>query len=66
MCFASICVQAQQASDELAKKLQATCPTLWAEAGGMAGKYCCTAVQIDKLAGDVSVLALDACNNVRG
>eukprot|EP00883_Tetradesmus_obliquus_P007421 jgi/Sobl393_1/18043/SZX70998.1 len=49
--------QAQSASDELARKLQATCPTLWAEAGGAAGRYCCTAEQIDKLSGDTGKVA---------
>ncbi|KAF6262418.1 multidrug efflux transporter AcrB transmembrane domain-containing protein [Scenedesmus sp. NREL 46B-D3] len=49
--------QAQAASDELARKLQATCPTLWAEQGGTAGRYCCTAQQIDKLAGDTGKVA---------
>jgi hypothetical protein len=55
ICCAAVLLQAQAASDELARKLQATCPTLWAEQGGAAGRYCCTAEQIDKLAGDVSV-----------
>ena len=43
-------------SDELAKKLQQTCPSLWSGKGGPNGKYCCTPDQVDKIAGDVSQL----------
>lgn len=42
-------------SDELALTLQAACPTLWAEKGGMNGSYCCDVHQVEVL-----------MNNVRG
>lgn len=40
-------------SAELAATLQAACPTLWAEAGGMNGSYCCTPRQVEVLANNV-------------
>jgi hypothetical protein len=42
-------------SGELAATLQAVCPTLWSDLGGMNGTYCCTPRQVEVLA-----------NNVRG
>jgi Niemann-Pick C1 protein len=39
---------------ELALTLQATCPTLWSELGGMNGTYCCTPKQVEVLASSVS------------
>ena len=40
-------------SGELALTLQATCPTLWAERGGMNGTYCCTPRQVEVLQNNV-------------
>ncbi|GFR48084.1 hypothetical protein Agub_g9923, partial [Astrephomene gubernaculifera] len=39
-------------SPELATRLQAVCPSLWADRGGPAGRYCCTADQVDRIASD--------------
>ena len=36
----------------LAARLQATCPSLWADQGGAEGRYCCTPEQVDKIATD--------------
>jgi Niemann-Pick C1 protein len=41
-------------SGELALVLQATCPTLWSEQGGMNGSYCCSARQVEILQNSVS------------
>jgi len=40
-------------SGELALMLQATCPTLWSEQGGMNGSYCCTPRQVEVLQNNV-------------
>ena len=32
---------------------QAVCPSLWAAAGGPAGRYCCTADQVQRISSDV-------------
>lgn len=36
---------------------QATCPSLWADRGGAAGRYCCTTGQVERIALDVSSTA---------
>jgi hypothetical protein len=49
-----LCRQAVSPSDNLAAKLKATCPSLWANQGGSKGHYCCTPDQDDQLASNVS------------
>jgi hypothetical protein len=44
-------------SGELALTLQATCPTLWSERGGMNGTYCCTPRQVEVLQNNVRAAA---------
>ncbi|GIL73679.1 hypothetical protein Vretifemale_3814, partial [Volvox reticuliferus] len=39
-------------SDALASRLQTVCPSLWADRGGPAGRYCCTADQVDRIRTD--------------
>jgi Niemann-Pick C1 protein len=51
-CASNVASSAPSAT--LGPKLQATCPTLWADKGGWQGRYCCTEEQVDKLATDVS------------
>ncbi|PNH04088.1 Oxygen-evolving enhancer protein 2, chloroplastic [Tetrabaena socialis] len=36
----------------LAAALQSVCPSLWADQGGPAGRYCCTAGQVERIASD--------------
>jgi hypothetical protein len=49
-------LQAVPPSDNLASKLKATCPSLWANQGGSKGAYCCTPDQVDQLASNVSAV----------
>ncbi|KAG2486557.1 hypothetical protein HYH03_014858, partial [Edaphochlamys debaryana] len=47
-------VPALPPSDALAARLRAVCPTLWAEAGGAGGRYCCTPEQVDRISSDTA------------
>jgi Niemann-Pick C1 protein len=49
---------AQEPSSELATAMQKTCPTLWAQQGGQAGKFCCSADQVATIASSVSAQLL--------
>ena len=46
-------VAAEAPDADLGEKLQAVCPSLWAEQGGEQGRYCCTADQVERISTDV-------------
>ncbi|GLI64747.1 hypothetical protein VaNZ11_008114, partial [Volvox africanus] len=55
-------------SDALASRLQTVCPSLWADRGGLAGQYCCTPDQVDRIKTDTQkalpfILGCPACRH---